>query len=449
MARYAHIVGWGMSVPKRVMTNDDWARLVDTSDEWIVSRTGIRQRHFVGEYDSTMTLALEAGRQALDVAQLSPAQLDLIIVASVTPEYAFPATACLVQDRLGAVNAAAFDLSAGCSGFIYGLSMAADYIRAGSGRHALVIGAETLTRIMDWSDRNTCVLFGDGAGAVVVSGSEMPGGILSSVLGADGSGGDLLILPGGGSKNPTSHETVDKKLHYLRMNGREVFRFAARTMDKAARLACQKANIALEDIELLVPHQANDRIIQSAAKALNLPESKVYINLERYGNTSAASVPIALCEAIQKGRVRRNDHVVLVGFGAGLTWGAMVIQWSLPLPLAPRSWWRRLLRWLYYRWAEARSRSTRLRRRVEDWRSREDTNGHHRAQRPSAPAARQVPAAPQAPRPPASAPAAPVTPQPPTPAPAAPPPAEPEASAPADQGSAAPEPTDKGEQHGQ
>ena len=441
MARYAHIVGWGMSVPKRVMTNEDWARLVDTSDEWIVSRTGIRQRHFVGEYDSTMTLALEAGRQALDVAQLSPTQLDLIIVASVTPEYAFPATACLVQDRLGALNAAAFDLSAGCSGFIYGLSMAADYIRAGSGRHALVIGAETLTRIMDWGDRNTCVLFGDGAGAVVVSGSEMPGGILSSVLGADGSGGDLLILPGGGSRYPASHETVDKKLHYLRMNGREVFRFATRTMDRAARLACQKANLALEDIELLVPHQANDRIIQSAAKALNLPESKVYINLERYGNTSAASVPIALCEAIQKGRIRRNDHVVLVGFGAGLTWGAMVIQWSLPLPLAPRSWWRRLLRWLYYRWAETRSRSARLRRRVEDWRAREEPNGHDRIQRPAARPTRPTPDQPTptarqaaAPAPPAAAP------EPPAPAPAAP---QPEPPLPAGQETATPQSTEQ------
>jgi 3-oxoacyl-[acyl-carrier-protein] synthase-3 len=384
MARYAHIVGWGMSVPKKVMTNDDWAQLVDTSDEWIRTRTGVTERRVVGEGESTMTLALDAARQALDVAQLSPAQLDLIVVASVTPEHAFPATACLVQDRLGATNAAAFDLSAGCSGFIYGLSVAADFIRAGSGRHVLIVGSETLTRIIDWSDRATCVLFGDGAGAVVVSGSEMPGGILSAVLGSDGSGGDLLILPAGGSKLPVSHETLDNHLHYLQMNGREVFKFATRIMDKAARLACQKANVGLEEIELLVPHQANDRIIQAAARSLKMPEDRVFVNVNRYGNTSTASIPMALCEAIQSGRVRRNDHLVLVGFGAGLTWGAMVIQWGVPLPVAPTSWWRRVFRWLYYRWAELRSHSTRLRRKLEDLQPA-DQNGNGHKPRAAAP----------------------------------------------------------------
>jgi len=357
------------------MTNEDWAQLVDTSDEWIRSRTGIAERRIAGEGETTLTLALEAARKALEVAKLSPAQLDLIIVATVTPEHAFPATACLLQDALGAVKAGAFDLSAGCSGFIYGLSLAADTIRVGSCQHVLVVGAETLSRIVDWSDRQTCVLFGDGAGAVVVSASETPGGILSSVLGADGSGGDHLILPAGGSRFPPSHETIDQGLHYARMNGREVFRFATRTMDKAARLACEKAGVPLDDVELFVPHQANIRIIQSAARSLKLDNGRVFANIDRYGNTSSASIPIALCEAIEAGRIQRNDHLMLVGFGAGLTWGAVVLQWGVPLPVTPAPWWLRLFRWLYYRWARVRSWGARQRRRVED---RLPFNGHHR-----------------------------------------------------------------------
>jgi 3-oxoacyl-[acyl-carrier-protein] synthase-3 len=378
MARYAHIVGWGMSVPRRVMTNDDWAQVVDTSDEWIRSRTGIVERRIAGDGETTLTLSLDAAQKALDVAKLSPAQLDLIIVATVTPEHIFPATACLLQDSLGALNAGAFDLSAGCSGFMYALSLAADSIRAGSCQHVLVIGAETLSRIMDWSDRNICVLFGDGAGAVVVSGSEMPGGILSSVLGSDGSGGDHLILPAGGSKLPPSHATIDEGLHYMRMNGREVFRFASRTMDKAARLACDKANVTVENVKLFVPHQANIRIIKSAARSLKLEDERVFSNLDRYGNTSAASIPIALCEAIEANRVNRNDYLVLVGFGAGLTWGAIVMQWGVPLPITPTSRWLRALRWLYYRWARLRSWSARQRRHAEDWLPFNGHNGYHR-----------------------------------------------------------------------
>ena len=393
MARYAHIVGWGMSVPKRVMTNADWAKLVDTSDEWIRSRTGIAKRYIAGEGETTLTLSLEAAERALDVAKLSPAQLDLVIVATITPEHTFPATACLVQDRLGAVNAGAFDLSAGCSGFIYGLSVAADVIRAGSCKHVLVIGAETLSRIVDWTDRETCVLFGDGAGAVVVSGSEVPGGILSSVLGSDGSGGDHLILPAGGSKFPASRDTVEQKLHYTRMNGREVFRFAARTMDRAARQACEKACLSLEDVDLLVPHQANQRIISSAARSLKLDDDHVFSNIDRYGNTSAASIPIALCEAIQAGRVQRNDHLVLVGFGAGLTWAAAVLQWGIPLPVTPASWWLRLLRRVYYRWARVRSWSARQRRRAEDMLPINGRNGYHR--NGASPAPSRVPATPE------------------------------------------------------
>ncbi len=378
MARYAHIVGWGMSVPKQVMTNHDWAQLVETSDEWIRTRTGIVERHIAAEGETTLSLSLDAARQALDVAKLSPSQLDLIIVATVTPEHAFPATACLVQDKLGAVNAGAFDLSAGCSGFVYALALASDSIRAGSCQHVLVIGAETLSRIVDWSDRYTCVLFGDGAGAAVISASEKPGGILSNVLGSDGSGGDHLIVPAGGSRLPPSHETIDQGLHYARMNGREVFRFATRTMDKATRLACEKANVRLDDVKLFVPHQANIRIIKSAARSLNLEDERVFTNLQSYGNTSAASIPIALCEAIEAGRVHRDDYLVLVGFGAGLTWGATVLQWGVPLPVTPAPWWLRMFRRLYYGWARARSWGARQRRRVEDWLPFNGTNNHHR-----------------------------------------------------------------------
>ncbi len=378
MARYAHIVGWGMSLPERVMTNDDWAQLVDTSDEWIRSRTGIVERRIAEEGETTLTLSLEAAQSALDVAKVSPAQLDLIIVATATPEHIFPSTACLVQDRLGATKAGAYDLSAGCSGFVYALAQAADSIRAGSCQHVLVIGAETLSRIVDWTDRDTCVLFGDGAGAVVVSGSEMPGGILSSVLGSDGSGGDHLIVPAGGSKLPASYETVEQGLHYARMNGREVFRFATRTMDKATRQACAKANVALKDVKLLVPHQANTRIIKSAARSLKLADERVFSNIDRYGNTSAASIPIALVEAIEDGRVHRNDYLVLVGFGAGLTWAATVVQWGVPLPVKPAPWYLRMLRWLYYRWARVRSWGARQRRRAEDMLPFNGRNGYHR-----------------------------------------------------------------------
>ncbi len=367
-----------MSVPEHVMTNDDWAQRVDTSDEWIRSRTGIAERRIAAEGETTLTLSLDAARKALDVAKISPAQLDLIIVATVTPEHLMPATACLVQDSLGAVNAGAFDLSAGCSGFVYALALAADTIRAGSSQHVMVIGGETLSRIIDWNDRDTCVLFGDGAGAVVVSVSELPGGILSSALGSDGSGGDHLILPAGGSKIPPSQETIEQGLHYLRMNGREVFRFATRTMDKATRLACQKANVPLDDVTLFVPHQANIRIIKSAARSLKLENDRVVTNLDRYGNTSAASIPIALVEAIEAGRVHRNDYLVLVGFGAGLTWGAIVLQWGVPLPVKPAPWYLRMYRWLYYRWARIRSWGARQRRRAEDWLPFNGRNGYHR-----------------------------------------------------------------------
>ena len=365
MAIFAHIVGWGMSLPQRVMTNEDWAKLVDTTDEWIRSRTGVVERRFAGEGETTLTLALEAARGALEVARLSPANLDLIIVATATPEHIFPSTACLLQDGLGALHAGAFDLSAGCSGFVYGLAMAVDSIRAGSSRNVLVIGAETMSRIINWEDRGTAVLFGDGAGAVIVSGSDVPGGVLSTVLGSDGSGGDYLIIPAGGSKLPTSAETVAQNLHTIQMNGREVYKFATRIMDKAVKEACRRANLPLKDIDLVVPHQANDRIIQVAARNMELPMESFFLNLDRYGNTSAATIPIALCEALQTGRIHRGDRVAMVGFGAGLTWAAAVLQWEVPLPLAPPQWWQRWLHGLYYVWAKLHSWGRRLLRKLQ------------------------------------------------------------------------------------
>jgi 3-oxoacyl-[acyl-carrier-protein] synthase-3 len=365
--RYAQITGWGMYVPERVVTNDDIALLVDTSDEWIRSMTGIRERHIAADpRETTASLAVRAARSALRVAGVSPSQVGLIIVATVTPEALFPSTASLVQDTLGARHAGAFDLSAGCSGFVYALSLASDVIRAGSTDHVLVIGSETLSRITDWSDRNTCILFGDGAGAVVVSVSEDECGVLASVLGSDGSGGELLTVPAGGSRCPPTLETVRNGDHYIKMNGREVFRFATTVVPRATEAVVQKAGWQLSEIAQVVPHQANSRIIESAAKRLGVPEEKFFTNLDRYGNTSAASVPIALCEAIQQGRIRPNDKLVLVGFGAGLTWAAVALKWGMPSPVKRPIWYRRWMASLTVAWARARSAFLRTERRAYD-----------------------------------------------------------------------------------
>jgi 3-oxoacyl-[acyl-carrier-protein] synthase-3 len=360
LARYAQIVGWGMYVPSEILTNDDLASMVDTSDDWIQARTGIVERRIAPPSETTATMAIRAARAALRVANANPARLDLIIVATATPDYPFPATACLVQEALGATRAGAFDLSAGCTGFVYGLAVGSQMIISGAYDQVLVIGAETLSRIINWTDRNTCVLFGDGAGAVLLQASAVPGGVLSAVLGADGSGGDLLMLPAGGSRQPASAETVAQGLHYVQMNGPEIFRFATRVTAKAARQALAEANINLEDISLFISHQANGRIIQSAAKSLKLPPEKVFVNLDRYGNTSAASVPIALCEAIEQGRVKRDDHLVMVSFGAGLTWAAVVVRWGVPLPVPRPPRWRVVWRLARYRWAAVRSYLRRL-----------------------------------------------------------------------------------------
>lgn len=366
--RYAQVTGWGMCVPDKVLSNHELAKVVDTTDEWIVTMTGIKVRHVVsGERESTATLAVRAARDALMTANLAPAQVNLVIVATATPEYVFPSTACLVQDALGASAAGAFDLSAGCSGFIYALSLAANAVRSGAAEHVLVIGAETLSRITDWTDRNTCVLFGDGAGAVVVSACAERCGVLATELGSDGSGGQLLILPAGGSRAPTSHETVSGGGHFIKMNGREVFRFATTMMPKATESVLRKAGWEKTDLGLIIPHQANIRIIEAAAKRLGLPLERFFVNLDGYGNTSAASIPIALVEAIGAGRVKPGDKLVLVGFGAGLTWAAAAVEWGAPIPIKPQPWLRRLLARAGYALAALRSRTLRGERHVYNW----------------------------------------------------------------------------------
>ena len=363
MERYSRIVGWGMYVPPRVITNDDLAKIVDTSDEWIRTRTGIRERHIVDKpSETTATLAARAARAALDKAGLPASALDMIILSTSSPEHIFPATACIVQDAIGATNAGAFDLSAACSGFVYGLAMAHGLIVSGQAETVMVIGAETLSRLVDWSDRNTCVLFGDGAGAVILQASDQPGGVLASVLGADGSGAYLLSLPAGGSRLPASVETVRNGDHYIKMDGKAVFRFATRVMAEATRQVVERAGLTLDDVELIVPHQANIRIIESSVvRQLKFPREKVFINLDRYGNTSTASIPIALVEAVEAGRVQPGDHIVLVGFGAGLTWAAALIEWGMPLP--PLPWYRRLWNAVRYPLARVRFTYRRLRRR--------------------------------------------------------------------------------------
>lgn len=323
------ILGTGSYMPEKVLTNFDLEKMVDTSDEWIVTRTGIRERRIAASDQASSDLAVNAAREALKNAGLTPDDIDLIIVATVTPDMSFPATACLVQDRLGASKAATFDLAAACTGFLYGISCAAQFIATGVYKHALVIGVECLSRILDWTDRNTCVLFGDGAGAAVLGPVEEGYGFLSFELGGDGSGGDLLKLPAGGSRMPASEMTVKERLHTVSMAGREVFKFAVRVIGNATDEALKKAGLSKENIDFLIPHQANIRIIESAIKRFGLTEDKVIINLDRYGNMSSASIPVALDEAVKSGRIQKGDTLVLCGFGGGLTWGATVLKWAL------------------------------------------------------------------------------------------------------------------------
>lgn len=373
--RYAHITGWGMAVPERVVTNTELAQIVDTSDEWIRSRTGIQQRRVaVDPRETTVTLGTKAARAALAVADLPAHRLDLIICSTSSPEHIFPSSASLIQDALGAVHAGAFDLSAACSGFVYAVTLASSMIRCGQAENVLVLGAETLSRIVDWSDRNTCVLFGDGAGAILMQASPAPGGVLSSVLGSDGSGGDLLILPAGGSRQPATLETVASGQHFVKMDGKAVFRFATRVMAEATKEVLDKAGLSAADVDLVIPHQANERIIRASMKQLDLPDGKVFINLQNYGNTSTASIPIALCEAIEQGRLQPNDNLVMVGFGAGLTWAATAIRWAVP-GARPAPLWRAGQRSATYSLARVRSRLLRYSRKVESSLVAEDVDG--------------------------------------------------------------------------
>jgi 3-oxoacyl-[acyl-carrier-protein] synthase-3 len=321
------IIGTGKYVPERVLTNKDLEQMVETNDEWIVTRTGMRERRIAAPEQATSDLAYEASVKALDNAGIAAEDLDLIVVATITPDMFFPSTASLLQDRLGAKRAAAFDLSAACSGFIYGLATASSMIASGMYKKVLIVGAECLSRITDYTDRNTCILFGDGAGAVVLGEVPAGRGFRSFDLGSDGSGGHLLKIPGGGSRIPSTAESVEAKHHFLKMAGNDVFKFAVRVMGAAADDALRKAGLAKEDIDLLIPHQANIRIIQAALNRLELPEEKAVINLDRYGNVSAASIPLALCEAVEQGRVSEGDTLLMVGFGGGLTWGAAVLIW--------------------------------------------------------------------------------------------------------------------------
>jgi len=351
---HAHVVGWGLYLPRRVVTNDDLAQQVDTSDQWILERTGVRERRLASPNETTATMAIGAAEQALRLASADPLDIDLIIVATATPDYLFPATACLVQCAIGATRAGAFDLEAGCTGFVYALAMGAQAIESGSCHQVLVIGAETLSRITDWTDRNTCVLFGDGAGAVLLREGSGSGGILTSVLGADGTGADWLMVPGGGSRRPASSDTVAAGLHTIRMDGRQVFRFATKIIPTATRKVAKRAGIALTDVDLVIAHQANLRILQAAAERLGMPMEKMFSNIDRYGNTSAASIPIALCEAVDEGRVLPGQHIVLVGFGAGLTWGAVLLEWSGRSSV--RRNWQWILAALRRLWAAVRRR---------------------------------------------------------------------------------------------
>ena len=320
MARYARVIGWGKYLPEKVLTNRELEQFVNTSDGWIWSRTGIRERRIVAAEETATTMAVRAGREALEVSGLAPSSLDLVIAATCTPEHIFPACASLVQDSLDATKAAAFDVNAACSGFIYALATACQFVAAGTYDNVLVVGSEAYSRILDWQDRNTCVLFGDGAGAVVVQASDSPPGSLSFVLGNDGSRAGIIYTPG-----PCG---INDGRYFLTMKGPETFKFAVNIICQATKEVVAAAHLKLSDIDLIIPHQANTRILKSAARLLGIPLGKFYINVDRYGNTSAASIPIALCEAVEESRIEDGDNLVLVGFGGGLSWAAMVIQWG-------------------------------------------------------------------------------------------------------------------------
>jgi 3-oxoacyl-[acyl-carrier-protein] synthase-3 len=323
------ITGTGSSLPEKILTNHDLERMVDTSDEWITSRTGIKQRRIASENEFTSTFAVEASRRAMAMAGVKAEELDLIILGTVTPDFPFPATACIVQHEIGAVNAAAFDLSAACSGFIFGLSIADKYIRTGEAKKVLVIGAEVLSRVVDWTDRNTCILFGDGSGAAVIEASEGDNGLLSTHIFSNGSNWNTLYQPGCGNRNPATREhTIAERLFFIKMEGNDVFKHAVRAMEEAACAALTANGMTASDVSLFIPHQANIRIIDATAKRLGITEEgRVFINIHNYGNTSSASIPISLDEANRSGRMKAGDIVLLDAFGGGFTYGSAIMRW--------------------------------------------------------------------------------------------------------------------------
>ena len=326
--RRAHITGWGRYVPSQVLSNADLERMVDTSDDWIVTRTGIRERRVAAADETTASMAAVAGLRAIRTAGLDPDEIDLILLATLTPDYWMPSTAALVKEAIGNTRAAAMDVAAACSGFVYAYATAQAWITGGLAKHVLVIGAELLTRFLDYTDRGTCILFGDGAGAVVLSASDEPGGSLGIELTTEPQGAYMIWLPAGGAKSPPSAETIVRGEHYIRMEGRETYRFATKTMATVALESVRKSGLEPSDVELFIPHQANIRIIEAVAKGLDLPMDRMYTNVDRYGNTSAASVPIALAEAVNEGRVQIGDDICLVAFGAGFTSGAVTVNWT-------------------------------------------------------------------------------------------------------------------------
>jgi len=323
----AAITGLGVGVPEKVMTNADFEKILDTSDEWITQRTGIKQRHIVSDGQSTATLATQAARNALADAGIKPRQLDLIICATITPDMTCPATACFVQKSLEAKDVAAFDLGAACSGFLYGIAVASSFIENGMYRRILVIGADALSRFADYTDRSSCVIFGDGAGAAVLEPTDEPGrGVLYNVMAADGTGWDFIHVPAGGSRTPASHQTVDAHEHFIKMRGRDVYKFAVEKMQWLLGDCMAKCNLTVDDVDLVIPHQVNSRIIKSATEKFNFPIEKVYVNIDRYGNTSAASIPLALGDAKREGTIGPGSTLLLVAFGAGLTWAGTVVK---------------------------------------------------------------------------------------------------------------------------
>ena len=324
----AHVTGWGRYVPSQVLTNADLEKMVDTNDEWIVSRTGIRERRVAAANETTASMAAVASLRAIRAAGISPDEIDLILLATLTPDYWMPSTAALVKEAIGNTRAAAMDLAAACSGFVYGFATAQAWITSGLAKHVLVIGAELLTRFLDYTDRGTCILFGDGAGAAVLSASTEPGGAMGIELTTEPQGAYMIWLPAGGAKSPPSAETIARGEHYIRMEGKETYRFATRTLATTALESVRKSGLEPDDISLFIPHQANIRIIEAVAKGLNLPMDRMFTNVDRYGNTSAASVPIAMAEAVNEGRVKVGDRITIVAFGAGFTSGAVTIQWT-------------------------------------------------------------------------------------------------------------------------